>query len=157
LHTLSLEGGYDTMIKLHEFTIQVPRADTGSSQVTYQLDDTFFELFEGSLLETGKLNVDIKLDKTPRHIQLFFSIQGEVELSCDRTLELFNYPINIERVVHFKIGDENKELDIDLYMIERQGSSIQVAQHIYDFVTLAIPMKRLHPRFTDEEAEEEVD
>ncbi|ACE06097.1 hypothetical protein Aasi_0710 [Candidatus Amoebophilus asiaticus 5a2] len=139
------------MIKLHEMVIQVPRTDTGSSQEVYQLDDTFFKLFEGNLLETGKLNVNIKLDKTPRHIQLLFSIQGEIELSCDRTLEPFNYPINIERVVHFKIGDEDKELDMDLYMIERQASSIQVAQHIYDFVNLSIPMKRLHPRFADEE------
>jgi len=139
------------MIKLHEMVIQVPRADTGSSQEVYQLDDTFFKLFEGSLLETGKLDVNIKLDKTPRHIQLLFSIQGEVELSCDRTLELFNYPINIEQVVHFKIGDEDKELDMDLYMIERQAPSIQVGQHIYDFVTLSIPMKRLHPRFADED------
>ena len=90
-------------------------------------------------------------------IQLLFSIQGEIELSCDRTLELFNYPINIERVVHFKIGDEDKELDMDLYMIERQASSIQVAQHIYDFVNLSIPMKRLHPRFADEKEEEDID
>jgi uncharacterized metal-binding protein YceD (DUF177 family) len=133
--------------------IQVPRADTGSSQAAYQLGDDFFKLFEGSLLETGNLNVDVKLDKTSRHIQLSFSIQGEVELSCDRTLELFNYPISIEQIVHFKIGDENKELDIDLYMIDRQASSIQIAQHIYDFVNLAVPMKRLHPRLTDEEVE----
>jgi uncharacterized metal-binding protein YceD (DUF177 family) len=145
------------MIKLQELVIQVPRADTGSSQVAYQLDDAFLKLFEGSLLERGKLNVDIKLEKTPRHIQVLFSIQGEVELSCDRTLELFNYPINIERVVHFKIGDEDKELGIDMYMIERQVSSIQIAQHIYDFVNLAIPMKRLHPQLSDELKEEDID
>ena len=139
------------MIRLHDLIIRIPIAPTATNEVTYQLDDRFFKLFEGSLLEKGRLDVRVKLDKTPRHIQLFFAIQGQVELSCDRTLVLFDYPIHIEQVVHFKIGDENKELDVDLYMIDRQASTIELAQHIYDFVNLAIPMKRLHPRFSIEE------
>lgn len=139
------------MTQLNDLIIRIPIAPTATSEVTYQLDDRFFESFEGSLLEKGSLDVQVKLDKTPRHIQLFFSIQGQVELSCDRTLELFDYPIHIDQVVHFKIGDENKELDVDLYMIDRQASKIELAQHIYDFVSLAVPMKQLHPRFSLED------
>jgi uncharacterized metal-binding protein YceD (DUF177 family) len=30
-----------------------------------------------------------------------------------------------------------------------------VAQYIYEFIGLAIPMKRLHPRFEEEEQEDE--
>jgi uncharacterized metal-binding protein YceD (DUF177 family) len=138
------------VIRLQDLFIRIPIAPTATNQVVYELDSDFFKLFEGSLLEPGKLDVQIKLDKTPRHIQLYFSIQGYVELSCDRTLEKFNYPLNIEQVVHFKIGEENKELDVNLYMLDRQASSIELAQHIYDFVTLAIPMKWLHPRFETE-------
>ena len=142
------------MRSLQELVIQVPRADTATSQVTYQLGNDFFVFFKGSLLEKGNLGVNIYLDKTPRHIQLRFLIQGEVELSCDRTGELFNYPLHIERVVQFKLGEVYQELDLDLYMIERGASFIELAQHIYDFVTLAIPMKRLHPRFGEELATE---
>jgi uncharacterized protein len=135
---------------LQELAIQVPRADIATSQVAYQLGSDFFSLFQGSLLEKGDFIVNVCLDKTPRHVQLRFLIQGEVELSCDRTGELFNYPLHIERAVQFKLGEEYQELGLDMYMIERGASHIEVAQHIYDFVNIAIPMKRLHPRFGED-------
>ena len=139
------------MIQPKELAIDIPRQSNASSEIAYQLDGTFFQLFENSLLKKGQLDVKVKRDKIPRRIQLLFEIKGEVELVCDRSLEEFNYPVCIEQAVHFKLGDENKELDVDLYMIEQQASTINVAQHIYDFVTLAVPMKKLHPRFTTEE------
>lgn len=144
------------MCSLQELVIQVPKVDMATNQVTYQLGDGFFSLFESALLEKCDLVVTIYLVRTPQHIQLRFLIQGEVELSCDRTGELFNYPLHIERAVQFKVGAEYQELDVDLYMIERGAPYIEVAQHIYDFVNVAIPMKRLHPRF-GEELDTEVD
>jgi uncharacterized protein len=138
-------------IQLQELAIEVPRQSMGATEAVYQLDKHFFGLFENSLLEEGELKVKVKLEKTSRHIQLLFEIEGRVELTCDRSLEQFDYPILLERTVYFKLGPENKEMDVDLYMIEETSSMIDLAQHIYDFVTLAVPMKKLHPRFRTEE------
>jgi uncharacterized metal-binding protein YceD (DUF177 family) len=138
-------------MRLQELAIDIPRQSTGSNELSYQLDKGFFQLFENALVENGQLVVNVKLDKSSRHIQLLFEIEGELELICDRSLEQFGYPIFIERTVYFKLGHESKELDVDLYMIEETSSTINLAQHIYDFVTLAVPMKRLHPRFRTEE------
>ena len=136
------------MIQLSELVIRIPVTDTTNSSVSYKLDSSFFKLFPESLLDKTELDVCVILEKTAQHIQLLFLIKGEVELYCDRTLENFNYPINIEQKVYFKLGDENKELDVDLYMLERVTTNIPIAQHIYDFVNLSIPMKRLYPRFS---------
>ena len=141
------------MGSLQELIIQIPRADIATTEATYHLDSNFFQLFEGSILDKGQLTAHIQLDKAPQHIQMHFLIQGEVELNCDRTDELFSYPIHIERTVQFKLGEENQELDVDLYMVERGASHIEIAQHIYDFVNMAVPMKRLHPRFVEEDEE----
>jgi uncharacterized protein len=138
-------------MRLQELAIDIPRQSTGSNELSYQLDKGFFQLFESSLIENGQLVVNVKLDKSSRHIQLSFEIEGELELICDRSLEQFSHPIFIERTVYFKLDHENKELDLDLYMIEETSSTINLAQHIYDFVTLAVPMKKLHPRFRTEE------
>ncbi len=138
-------------MQLNQLAIEIPRPSIGSNEVTYQLDKGFFQLFENSLLEEGELVVQVKLDKSSRHIQLLFEIQGEVSLICDRSLEQFSYPISIERMVYFKLGHENKELDLDVYMIEESSSMIHLAQHMYDFVTLAVPMKKIHPRFRTDE------
>jgi uncharacterized metal-binding protein YceD (DUF177 family) len=62
-------------------------------------------------------------------------------------LETFFYPVNIEKEVSFRLGHENKELTTELYMLEHKTAIINIAQHIYDFVSLEVPMKKLHPRF----------
>jgi uncharacterized protein len=138
------------MFRLKDLVIKIPVGPTATLVENYQLDDAFFKLFEGSLLDRGRLSVRVQLNKTSHHIQLDFFVEGAVELSCDRTLELFDYPIAIHRTVHFKLGEKYQELDVDLYMLHKQASSINLAQHLYDFISLAIPMKKLHPRFNSE-------
>ncbi len=115
--------------------------------LTYNLGATFFELFENSLLNKGELTVMVKVDRKRSDIQLLLNIIGAVELVCDRSLETFLYPVNIEKEVSFRLGHENKELTTELYMLEHKTAIINIAQHIYDFVSLEVPMKKLHPRF----------
>jgi uncharacterized metal-binding protein YceD (DUF177 family) len=54
-----------------------------------------------------------------------------------------------------KFGPENKELDEDLWEITPETQQINVAQHLYDFIALSLPMKKLHPRFLEELDEED--
>jgi len=140
------------MISLANFIIPIPEEATAQKQYTYQINEDFFAFFENSFLKQGSVQVDVIMEKTPMHIRLLFTIRGTVELLCDRTLMIFDYPIDIERAVHFKKGNENKELDVDMYMIEKDTTTLSLAQHIYDFVSLAVPMKRLHPSVANDEA-----
>lgn len=135
------------MVKLQHFFIPLPLAATGVDRVTYEINKSFFDLFAGSAIEDGQLEVDVLLEKTPRHVQLSFKIIGELKLVCDRSLDVFVHPINISQKVHFKLGSVYEELEADLYVISRQDTQIFLAQHIYDFISLDLPMKRLHPRF----------
>jgi len=114
---------------------------------TYDLNAAFFELFENSLLEEGKLTATVKVYNQYSPIRLLFNIIGTVALVCDRSLAAFEYPVCIKKEVNFKLGWEDRELAEESYMIKRDSTIINVAQHLYDFVSLAIPMKKLHPRF----------
>jgi uncharacterized metal-binding protein YceD (DUF177 family) len=68
-------------------------------------------------------------------------------------LDEFQYPINETRKVIFKYGDEEMEINHDIVMITSDTQQIDVGQYIFEFVSLAVPMKKLHPRFveTDED------
>ncbi len=132
------------MVFLQTFEVDIIQSH---GVLTYDLGATFFGLFENSLLERGTLTATVEVNRKLSNIQLLFSILGTVALVCDRSLEAFDYPIHIEKEVNFKLGHENKELAAELYMLERQTSTINIAQHIYDFVSLEVPMKKLHPRF----------
>jgi len=116
----------------------------------YELDDTFFALFEESLLQQGKLQVTAKLHKTHSQVHLQLHIVGEVALVCDRSLEPFNHPIALDREVLFKRGDAYAEIDENVYTIAQHSTTLDIAQHCYDFISLAVPVKKLHPRFQSE-------
>ena len=119
---------------------------------TYQLEDSFFAMFENTLLHQGQLTATAQLSKTPSNIQLLFHIQGHVVLACDRSAEAFDHPISLTQAVNFKLGAEDKELDANLYMIAPQTAIINVAQHLYDFIHLAVPMKKLPPSYEQQAA-----
>lgn len=115
----------------------------------YHLGDDFWRLFEYSLVNKGALVAEINIKKLPNGLKLFCSIQGVVSLICDRSMEEFEYPIQLDQQVTFKFGNEDKELDIDSYVIGPHTATLNVSQHLYDFVSLAIPMKKIHPQYTN--------
>nr|WP_255594512.1 DUF177 domain-containing protein [Pontibacter sp. HSC-14F20] len=114
------------------------------------MDDSFFALFEQEIILGGKLLAKVELDKTESLLTLHFDIKGHVRLTCDRSLEEFDQPVDIEETLLIKYGEENAELDEDLWQITPETQTLNVAQHLYDYIGLSLPMKKLHPRFVEE-------
>jgi uncharacterized metal-binding protein YceD (DUF177 family) len=122
-------------------------------QFEFDIDEAFFREFEQDLVNTGSLNAKIDLEKNDSFIEMEIGLSGTVQLTCDRSLDEFQYPINETRKVIFKYGDEEMEINHDIVMITSDTQQIDVGQYIFEFVSLAVPMKKLHPRFveTDED------
>jgi uncharacterized metal-binding protein YceD (DUF177 family) len=55
----------------------------------------------------------------------------------------------------YKFGSEVKEIDESVMMITRDTPSINVAQLIYEFILLALPLKKIHPDYKNELDEED--
>lgn len=88
-------------------------------------------------------------------IQMFFQVEGTIELTCDRSLELFDHPLSFEAKMIFKYGDEEKELAEDVMVILKDTQTINIADLLFEFIGLEIPMKKLHPKFQEDEDNEE--
>ena len=41
-------------------------------------------------------------------------------------------------------------------MINRDNESLELGQYIFEFIALEVPMKKLHPRYQDEEDEDDL-
>ena len=139
------------MKALEEYNINI--LQLSDQQHHYDVDNSFFDNFEQCRelgIENGDLSADVSLTKTGTLIKLNFRIKGTVELCCDRSLELFDYSLNIDKNLIFKYSEKNEELTDEIITIRRNTERINVAQYIYDFIMLAIPMKKIHPRFLDE-------
>lgn len=145
------------MRKFKEFDIDLVGLAKKQHDYQYVVDDAFFALFENSLVQVGKCEVSIALNKTETMLICDFDIRGSIQLACDRSLELFDYPVkSIEQII-FKYGDEAKELSDEIIVIPRELATLNLAQYIYEFIGLCVPMKKLHPRFIEEDVSQEGD
>ena len=145
------------MKKQTEYDINLVNLKDKQHEYDFDLDNKFFALFEQNLVNGGNLKAHLVLDKSPLLLNLIFHIRGEVNLTCDLSLETFDYPVAIQETLHIKYGEQELELDENVLQIPHDAQSINIAQHLFDYIGLAIPMKKLHPRFVvDEQTEGDI-
>jgi uncharacterized protein len=141
--------------KLRDYEIGIAKLSNKKHSYEFEMDDSFFALFEQEIILGGKLLAKVELDKNESLLALHFDIKGHVRLTCDRSLEEFDQPMDVEETLRIKYGPENAELDEDLWQITPETQTLNIAQHLYDYIHLALPMKKLHPRFVEEQDEED--
>lgn len=139
---------------LRTFEIDIIALKLGSHSFTFKLDNEFFAYVKEHLngfIEKGDCNAEIILEKNEQLIRATLIIDGTVELVCDRSLDEFDYEIDVEETILYKYSEEERELTEEIVLITRRTPSINVGELLHEFLMLDIPMKRLHPRFWDEE------
>lgn len=138
------------MNKASHYDLNLAKLALKTHHFAYELGPDFFTLFDQPLVEQGQLHADVELLKTELLLTLNFHITGTVRLACDRSLDEFDHPLDIREQLLVRFGDENKELDDNVLQITPDTQALPLAQHLYDYIGLALPMKKLHPRFQDE-------
>jgi uncharacterized protein len=119
-------------------------------QFRYQIGDAFFERYGQDLVSSGAFDVEVALNKHETFLEATFSIKGKAQLVCDRSLDTFEHPVELTKFVVFKYGEETREVSDEIMLIHRDTASLELGQFIYEFIALAIPMKKLHPRYHQE-------
>ena len=107
------------------------------------------------MLFRSHFSANVVLDKHETFIEAEFKIKGEAKLICDRSLEPFDFPIDIDSHIMFKYGEEEAELSDEIIIISRDRVSLELGQYIYEFISLSIPIKKVHPKFQDIEDDDE--
>jgi len=139
---------------MERYHIHILGLNTSIHHFQFEVGNEFFQKYGTGLLSEGTFTVDVTLDKRETFLETTFSIKGSAKLVCDRSLDVFDYPIDLTSKIIFKYGDEDKEISEDIVMIHRGTETLELGQFIYEFIALAIPMKKLHPRFQNESEEE---
>ena len=140
------------MKALHTYDIGLVNLSNKKHEYDFELNDAFFNLFDQNMVNGGNLHAHVTLLKSELLLNFNFEIKGMVNLNCDRSLDTFDYPIDTHQTLHVRFGHEELELDDNVLQIKHDAQKINLAQHLFDYIGLAIPMKKLHPRF---EAEDE--
>jgi uncharacterized metal-binding protein YceD (DUF177 family) len=135
------------MSRRREFEIAFVGLKPGIHEYNYPIDDKFFEAFQQQDFRNCKAHVKLLLDKKSSFLLLKFEIGGALEVTCDRCNS--NLPLDLwdEFNITVKMVEEpelmnGQEDDPDVYYISRGESHIDVANWIYEFINLAIPMQK---------------
>lgn len=135
------------------FNIDIYKLSFKKHEYQFDWNDDLFTIEESSLVQKGQGECHVVLDKSETMITLDFKISGTVELTCDRSLELFDHKIELDEHLILKMGDGNVELGDEIEMIHRDAQQINIAEYLYQYINLSIPMKRVHPDLIDEDDE----
>ena len=127
------------------YTIPVNGLKNGYHTVEFNIDDEFFDNFEESEVKKGNLTVFIESEKNTSFMDMAITIKGYVEVLCDRCLEPFNQTIYCENDLLLKFGDKGKDDDPDIVTISKEESDFDLSQIFYEYIILALPIKRVHP------------
>lgn len=137
--------------ELSKYNIDIYGLEDKQYDYDMESGDAFFEEMEQDLIEHGHFKTHVILSKSATMIQLRFHTEGSVTLTCDRSLEAFEEPIDSDERIILKFGDHNEELTEEIEIIGRNTNRINVARYIFDFIALSLPVKKLHPSLRTEE------
>ena len=129
------------MDKMKEYDIEFIKLKLGEHHFEYHLDDNFFKAFNSSL-SAEDIKVDLLFTKSNTMFTLVFEVSGKVGLECDRCLSPIQLPIRDQHTVIVKVTEFPMESEDDLIYIGTHEYKINIAQHLYDFVCLSIPIKK---------------
>lgn len=133
------------MGKFSTYDISFKGLKEGEHSFSYRLDAQFFELFNESNVKHGLIDVELILEKRSNLLILNTTFIGELRLTCDRCLESYMQPVTQKFKVFVKFGEENNNQDDDIIWISPDKQHVNIAQILYEYIILSIPIKQIHP------------
>ncbi len=143
-------------MKAHpQYDIDIFGLPNKQHEYEFESDSGFFQQLEQELIESGSFKAKLLLNKSETMVIVDFVIVGQVDLVCDRSLDMFSEPISLKERLIYKFGDQSSVLTDEIEVIKQNTVQLSLAAHIFEFIALSLPMKKLHPRFRNSDTEDE--
>ncbi|MRG45676.1 DUF177 domain-containing protein [Chitinophaga sp. SYP-B3965] len=137
------------MKHLREFDIAFVGLTPGVHTFQYQITDSFFENYGQQDFSNCNATVKLQFDKKSNFFLLKFEVGGTATVICDRCGQPFELQLwdDFNQVVKLVENPEemNGDEDPDVTYIQRTESHLNVADFVYEFINLSLPMQRIHP------------
>ena len=120
----------------------------GVHEFEYRIDDKFFEDYQEQDFKNAVAHIKLTLDRNNGFMLLKFEVGGKLEVHCDRCgnplpLDLWDEFNIVVKLVDNPDEMNDQEEDPDIYYISKGESHLHVADWIYEFINLSIPMQRM--------------
>jgi len=132
-----------------KYDIEFKGLKEGLHDYEFKIGNEFFVHFDCSPEKCGEIEVKVKLEKRSSFLKINFAITGWLELVCDRCLENYQQKIKADTDLFVKFGEEKEfEEGDNIIWILPEEHVINLAQTIYEYIVLSIPLRHVHPNKT---------
>ncbi|MBO7568366.1 MAG: DUF177 domain-containing protein [Bacteroidales bacterium] len=137
--------------KGQEYIIDYKTLESGIYEFDYHIDKDFFSMFDEPLVQDGDADVHVTMKASSAGLDICLDITGTLCVECDRCLDTFDMPIDASYDLVVKYGDKTTPLDEadDVITIGEEDDFLDLSQHIYEYVVLSLPARRVHPDTPD--------
>ena len=135
----------------NDFTIPFVGLKLGKHYFDFEINTTFFESMEYSIIHEGSLTATLEFEKKETMLIALFAVKGSVSTTCDRCDTPMNLDIQGEYRLIYKFGTEEEE-DENLVVLHPDSYQIDVTFPFYELITSLLPLRATHkPGECDEE------
>jgi uncharacterized protein len=127
------------------YVIPFAGLSNGKHQFEFEVSDKFFENYAESEIEKADLRIDVDLHKQSTMLIFDFKIKGTFTTICDRCADFFNMPLEGQHQLVVKLSDEENAEDEEVIIVATGEHEINLAPHIYEFISLSLPYRKVHP------------
>lgn len=133
------------MKALNQYIIPLLGLAEGHHDFNMTLDDYTFKHFNCEISQKGEVIANIKLEKNSSFYKIKSTLNGWIELNCDRCLIPYKEKIKSSFMLILKHSEkegEHMQGEIELKFISPESSQFNIGKDLFDYVLLSLPMKK---------------
>ena len=132
---------------MQPFIIPLIGLKAGRSAYKWHADGEFFGDFENTEILSADIDVEAKVEKSGRRIDVDCFIEGVVTVECDRCLSELEMPVNAVANLRVSFSEDSQEAaeeEREMILVQDTDSDLDLSQVVYDYVCLSLPVHRMH-------------
>lgn len=127
------------MYRQKDYIIEFNKLKNGPNDLDFYVDGEFFKALSGGVIQQpADIKVHSLVNKSTNMYEVTFAYSGNIELPCDRCLEEMSWPVQMESHMIIKLSENESFDDDEIIYLTPQAISYDVAQHLYDYLTVGI-------------------
>lgn len=133
------------MKKEQAFSISFGGLSLGRHQFQFSVNQDLFKELDYTEVDCANIIVTVELEKQETMLTFDFSINGTVDICCDRCCEYYKQAVIGNYSLYIKFGEEYFEESEDVIVIPFKQRQFDFMQLIYEYIVLLLPLKKVHP------------
>jgi uncharacterized metal-binding protein YceD (DUF177 family) len=125
--------------------IQFSGLKPGFYKYSFTLDGEFFERWKNDEIRDGNVIFDVEMERKEHLLMFKFQMKGELTTMCDRCLGDLKIPVEGEEHLCVRFSDTEVCDDEDVVVLPEKSFEIDLAQWLYEYAAVRIPMQHIHP------------